>query len=343
MTLVLDNNDVLAAADMTTVISALEEAMAVEARGGVDTVPRINLGAGSGGFFRVMPAVIEELDLMGLKAFNASKDGTVRYLIGLWAVSSGELLALVDASELTAIRTGAVTGVAQAAVAGGHFDEEVGVIGSGLEARTNLEAICAVADVGAVKIFSPRRERREAFAREMSARLGVEVRAVAHPAEAADAPTVLVATNTGVGSGVLALEAGWVRSQGHVNTIGSTMPDLREVDSATFGRADVIVLDTLDSVEESGDLLDAAAGGHWVGDKVHPLSAYFTGAASAPQNDGSQLTVFKSVGTALQDLVAAKAIYEVARERGLGHETQVLSEKQFEGLTATPVAEGGTR
>jgi alanine dehydrogenase len=328
MTLVLANDEVTAAVDMPRLIDALEDAMRLEADGGVQMVPRINLEAGPGQFFRVMPCVITGLGVMGLKAFNSSTSGGVRYVIGLWGTASGELLALLDASYLTAARTGAVTGVAQRAIAGDRGGDEVGVIGSGLEARTNLEAICAVADVRRAKVFSPNAERRDLFAREMTEHLGLEVASVATPQEAADAPTVLVATNTGAGSGILALEADWLRSAGHVNTIGSTMPSLREVDGETFGRADAVVLDTLHAVGESGDLIAAAAEGHWDDAKVRGLPAVVSG---EPNGSGRQpsLTVFKSVGTALQDLVAAKAIYDVAVEHGLGREVDFLAEKVF--------------
>ena len=333
MTLLLDNAEVVSAVDMPAMVDALERAMAVDARGGVASVPRINLPVGDKGFFRVMPAVIEELDVMGLKAFNTSADGTVRYLMGVWSVRSGELLALVDATYLTAVRTGAVTGVAQRALARDH--EQVGVIGSGLEARTNLEAICTVSPVRRVKVFSPRRERREEFASEMAARLGIEITPVDSPEEAADAQTVLVATNTGVGRGVIALEGAWLDSAEHVNSIGSTMPALREVDGVTFGRAELIVLDTLHAQAESGDLQAAAAEGHWDDAKVRPLSDVVVD----PPRPAAGLTVFKSVGTALQDVVAAKAVYDVARERGLGREVEFLGGKRFEGFTQAAGAE----
>lgn len=325
MTLVLDNAEVVSAVHMPTMIGALEQAMAVDARGGVASVPRINLPIGPKGFYRVMPAVIEELDVMGVKCFNTSGDGTVRYLVALWAIASGELLALVDATYLTAARTGAVTGVAQRALAAEH--EQAGVIGSGLEARTNLEAICAVAPIRRVKVFSPRAERREAFAAEMSERLGVEVVPVGSAQEAADAQTVLVATNTGVGSGVVALEGAWLDGAEHVNTIGSTMSLLREVDAATIGRAELVVLDTLDAPAESGDLQAAAEAGCWDEARVRWLAALVVEPVRA-----NGLSVFKSVGTALQDVIAAKAVYDVALERGLGREIEFLGGKQFEGM-----------
>jgi ornithine cyclodeaminase/alanine dehydrogenase len=327
MTLVLDNAEVVSAVDMPTMIDALESAMAIDARGGVVSVPRLNLPVADSGFFRVMPVVIEELDVMGLKAFNSGAGGTVRYLVGLWGVRSGELLGLVDATYLTAARTGAVTGVAQRALAQGH--EQVGVIGSGLEARTNLEAICAVAPVRRVKVFSPRAERRELFAAEMSEKLDIEIVPVASAREAADAETVLVATNTGPGTGRIALEGRWLDTARHVNTIGSTMSSLREVDGAVFGRAELVVLDTLDAPAESGDLQAAAGEGHWDDAKVRRLADVIAGERSLP--DG--LTVFKSVGTGLQDIVAAKAVYDVALERGLGREIEFLGGKQFEGIT----------
>ena len=327
MTLVLDNTEVASAVHMPTMVDALESAMAMDARGRVASVPRINLAVGDKGFFRVGPVVIEELDVMGLKAFNSGAGGTVRYLVALWAVRSGELLALVDATYLTAARTGAVTGVAQRALTHGH--ELVGVIGSGLEARTNLEAICAVSPVRRVRVFSPRPERREQFAAEMSEKLDIEVVPTASPEEAADAETVLVATNTGVGTGGIALKGKWLDTARHVNTIGSTMSALREVDGAAFERAELVVLDTLDAPAESGDLQAAASEGHWDESKVRWLADVLV----AERPPASGLTVFKSVGTGLQDIVAAKAVYDVALERGLGRELEFLGGKQFEGIT----------
>jgi alanine dehydrogenase len=330
MTLVLDNADVVSAVLMPGMIDALASALLVDAGGGVASVPRINLRVDRSGFFRVMPVVIDDLDLMGLKAFNTGAGGTVRYMVALWSARSGALLALVDATYLTAARTGAVTGVAQRALTHGREHREVGVIGSGLEARTNLEAICAVAQINRVKVFSPRPERRERFAAEMSERLDVEIVPVGSPQQAADAPSVLVATNTGAGTGVIALEGDWLDGAEHVNTIGSTMPALREVDGATFGRAELVVLDTLDAPAESGDVQAAAAEGHWDEAKVRRLADVLV---DEPRT-ASGLTVFKSVGTALQDIVAAKAVLDVALEPGLGREIEFLGGKHFEGLAS---------
>jgi len=328
MTLILDNDEVSSAADLPTIIDNLEKAMALEAAGGIETVPRVNLPFSPKGFFRVMPAVIESLDLMGLKVFNSSRASDVRYLIGLWSIETGELRALLDANHLTAIRTGAVTAMAHRAIAGHRSAERIGVIGSGLEARTNLEAICAVSELRQARVFSPNPERREAFAAEMEGKLGIEVVAVGSAEEAADSPLILVATNTGIGRERIALEADWVPASAHVDSIGSTMPALREVDERLFGRADLVVLDTIDATEESGDLIAARAAGEWPVEKVRSLASLFDPEADRPPRSG-ELTVFKSVGTAVQDLVAAEAIVRVAAAEGLGRDVDLLCGKEF--------------
>jgi alanine dehydrogenase len=328
MTLILTNGEVMSSLDMAHLMAKLEDALRVEARDGVRSVPRINLDGDEGRFFRVMPVVVPELDIMGLKAFNRSSSNGVRYLIGLWSVQAGELLALIDASYLTAARTGAITGIATRAITAGNGAVGVGVIGSGLEARTNLEAICVGQAVSSVKAFSPNRERREHFAREMTEQLAVDVQSVDSAAEAADSEVVLVATNTGNGTGRVALQNAWLRPRTHVSTIGSTMPSLREVDAQTFGRADFVVVDTVHAVSESGDLLDAVAHGCWDDGKVMEL-ADLIAAGVPPRNGDAGLTVFKSVGTSLQDVVAAHAVYETALERGIGESIAFLTEKAF--------------
>lgn len=327
MTLIVDNDAVVASIDMRRLVTSLEAAFRIEARGGAHSVPRINLEAGSRGFLRVMPVVVPELDIMGLKAFNRSPETNgVRYVIALWSVGAGELLALVDASYLTAARTGAVTAVATRAMTANRDVGELGVIGSGLEARTNLEAICAAQPIDRVRAFSPNPERRARFAEEMSARLGIDVVPVPSAREAADAPLVLTATDTGP-NGPVALKGEWLRPDAHVSTIGSTMPSLREVDAETFARAGLVVVDTPHAVDESGDLIDAVEQGAWDESAVVELRHLVAGGMPPGTWDG--ITVFKSVGTGLQDIIAAHAIYRTALDRGLGSTVDFLAEKAF--------------
>jgi len=324
MTLVLSDEDVREACEMRALVDAVERALDIEARGGVQLVPRINFGV-TDGFFRLMPAVIEELDVMGFKAFDA-KFPVARYLIALFRPSTGELDCLLDAAYLTAARTGATTGVATRAITEDDGCLELGVIGSGLEAQTNLEGVLAVRPVERVKVFSPNRERRARFAENVAERFAVDARAVDSPSEAADAPCVIAATNTGR-NGPVAVEAGWLRADGHLNTIGATAPWLREVDIDTFARAESVVLDTIHAGAECGDILAAQEAGAWDDDRVASLPAIVAAGKRLDRRGG--LTVFKSVGTAVQDLAAGLAVAAAARERGLGRELQILSPKTF--------------
>ena len=322
MTLLISDADVRQACDMDRLVEVITTALQIEARGGVQMVPRVNFGI-ENGFFRLMPAVIEELDVMGFKAFDA-KVPDARYLLALFTPSTGELDCLIDAAYLTAARTGATTAIATRAMTDPEGCAEVGVIGSGLEARTNLEAIMAVRDVKNVKVFSPRPESRERFAREIEDTFNVAAQPVATCEEAAGAPCVLAATNTGFG-GPIALEGRMLQDGAHLNTIGATAPTLREVDSATFSRAAEVVLDTEHAHAECGDILAAQADGSWDDSRVRMLTDVLE---TRRPRDG-QITVFKSVGTAVQDLAAGFAVAQIARERGLGRELDIVLPKTF--------------
>jgi ornithine cyclodeaminase/alanine dehydrogenase len=324
MTLLLSDEDVREVATMKGLVEAIRSALEVEAAGGVQIVPRINFSIAQG-FFRVMPVVIEELDLMGFKAFDA-KGREARYLVALFRPSTGELDSLVDGAYLTAARTGATTGVATDLMTADDGCLEVGVIGSGLEARTNLAAVAAVRKVERVKAYSPSPERRERFAADVREQFAIEAIAVETPEEAADAPCVIAATNTGF-NGPVALKGEWLRDDAHLNTIGATTPSLHEADPVTFARASQIVLDTEHAGLECGDILMAEEAGMWPHERVAVLTQLL-GQRDAYERP-SGLTVFKSVGTAVQDLVAAGAVVAQARARGIGREVDVLSAKLF--------------
>jgi ornithine cyclodeaminase/alanine dehydrogenase len=324
MTLLLTDDDVRRVCDMPRIIDAIHDALRVEARGGVQTVPRINFGL-SEGFLRLMPAVIEDLDLMGFKAFDA-KFPDARYLIAVFRPSTGELDSLVDAAYLTAVRTGATTAVATRLMTGPDDCHEIGVLGSGLEARTNLEALLAVRDVERIRVYSRDPSRRAAFAVEVRERHGIDAVAVDSPQEAAAARCVLAATNTGLG-GPVALEGAWLGSDTHVNTIGATAPTLREVDPDTFARASSIVVDTEYAGAECGDIMAAVDAGSWPLERVMTLPAIVESDGDWMRPPG--VSIFKSVGTAVQDLAAAAAVAEAARERGIGQELQILTPKTF--------------
>lgn len=326
MTILLDATAVAAATDMQTLIEAIERGLKEQAAGSVVVPPRMNLPMQQGAF-RIMPAVLNDSGYMGFKAFHGAPSFGARYLIAVFEQAKGDLLALMDANYLTAARTGATAGIAARYLARPE-SRTVGVIGTGMEARTNLQAMCAVLPgIEQVKVFSPRAASRERFVAGMSDEPWLRVTPVDRPELAVrGADVVVIATNTSSAADPIAFRGEWIEEGMHVSSIGSTMPALREIDSDTFARSDLIVVDALEQVlEESGDVIDAQATGAFEPSEVVELHEVVAGLRGGrPSNDA--VTLFKSVGTAVQDVMSGLAVYEVARERGLGHVIDELLE-----------------
>ncbi len=329
MTLLLTNKDVEQATDIKTQIHAIEEGLLEEAHATVDLPPRLNLTTTTG-FFRVMPTVMRASGLMGYKVFHGSVQHGVRYLIAVYDEKDGNLLSLMDAAYLTAARTGATTGIATKYMAPPEA-KTVGVLGSGLEARTNLQAVCAVRPIEAGWVFSPTPANRERFATRMSEQLGIRITAVETPEQAVkDVDTVVVATNTTGVDDLIAYRGKWMETGGHVNSIGSTGLQLREVDPETFQRAQRIVVDSRVQMEgESGDLKAAMNAGMYDRAKVTELKEVVAG-RSQGRSGSDEITLFKSVGTAIQDVAAGFAVYKEAVRQGLGQDVgEFLELKTF--------------
>lgn len=323
MTLVLGHADVSDLCDVRRLVDLIDEGFGDQAAGAVVQPERVSLAMGIGNF-RLMPVVLDARGLFGFKAFHWSAGGA-RYLVALYSQESGELLALVDGDHLTAIRTGAT-----AAVAARHLARPdattVGVIGAGAEARTNLAAMATVRDLSAVRVFSPRPHRREAFAEEMASQLGVAVTPCPSAQECvAGVDIVITATNTGSAPDPIAYRGAWAEPGQHISSIGSTLPTLRELDVETFARADLVVVDAPEQMEaECGDVVAAAAAGCY----PQPASLAAVVGGEHPGRPGAEaVTLFKSVGTAMQDVLAASVVYEGAVAAGRGTSVDFLSVK----------------
>ena len=328
MTVLLSDQEVRLATDMPMLVDHLEKALRAEATdGGLLLPPRTNLNHADG-FLRVMPVVMPGTGVLGLKMFHGSLERGVRYIVIVCDLGDGHIRAVVDAAYLTAARTGATSAVATRHLAR-HDASTVGLIGSGLEAETNLLGVCAVRDITHVKVYSRNRERRAAFAERVAPMIAAEIKPVDTPEEAvAETDMVVVATNTGVG-GDVAFRGEWMERGQHVVSIGSTTPQLREIDVATFERADVAVFDaTIEQVkEESGDVIALYAddvGWQASIQLVDVLTGDHPGRSSA-----DQITLFKSVGAAVQDMAGAVCISDEAVRRGIGRIIPELAEAKL--------------
>lgn len=240
---------------------------------------------------------------MGVKIIAGARSvRAVSYLIALYDQGSAELIALLDGNSVTGYRTAATSALA-ADLLGPGGPLAVGVIGSGFEASKHVRALAAVRPLERVQVFSPRPESRARFAAEL-ADLGVTILPM-DTAEAAVAgmPMVVCAARSYDESPVL--RGAWVRFGATVVSVGSTVPEQREVDADLIARADVIVADVAEEVlHQSGDLVAARAAGIDAESKTVSLADLVSGRHPGRIDDG-QLVVYKSVGSAVQDLAVA--------------------------------------
>src|SRR6266545_8081638 len=173
MPLLLTHEDVCASVSMADAIDAMEQAFRELGEGKVTQPHRLNVKAGKG-WLRVGPAVMEGSGWMGFKAMNLCPGQGVRYQVHLYRVADGELVAIMDALHLTTLRNGATSAVATKRLARSN-PTTVGVIGSGIEARAQLEAMHALGLVRSARVYSPTQANREKFAADYSRSLGIEV------------------------------------------------------------------------------------------------------------------------------------------------------------------------
>lgn len=323
MTLVLNDAEVAAALDPTGLVAAIEHAIVSEPADPATVTERQNL-AGAGRFLRVMPAVVPNSKVMGLKTFFGGGGVGVRYVILLMSTETGEVLSVMDACHLTAARTAATSVIGSRAM--GAKATVLGILGSGLEAEVHARTFVAMGGVERIKVFSPNPDNRQRFAERLRSELGVDVQPVEHGSEVArDVDQLITATNTGYG-GPIACHADWLGEVVHVTAIGSTHHELRELETSILHRADALVFDA-DATQiaaESGDIQAFVGEGGDLSTVVQ-LDALLQDPGKAPLPSGD-LTIFKSVGTALQDLVAAEIAFRRAAELGLGERMPALAE-----------------
>jgi ornithine cyclodeaminase/alanine dehydrogenase-like protein (mu-crystallin family) len=272
------------------------------------------------GLLGMMPAFLGETGVMGLKAISVfpgnhqteydSHQGTVM----LFETQNGRLLAMVDAGEITAIRTAAVSGVATRLLARKDA-ENLAILGSGVQARTHLEAMVAVRAIKRAKVWSPNRRHAQTFAKRESERRHIEVLA-AESAQGAVEGADIICTVTAATDPVL--EGRWIAPGTHVNAVGSSVPFARELDSAAVVKSKLFVDRRESTLNEAGDFLipkkeGVLDDGHIRGEIGELLLGRIAGRSSAVE-----ITLFKSLGLAVEDVAAAHHIYRKLSEQGLG-------------------------
>ena len=251
---------------------------------------------------------------------NPSKYGlpTILGTLVLNDPRTGALLAIMDAGFLTAMRTGAASGVATRYLAR-EDARSVGVFGAGAQARTQLMAVCAVRSIERAVVCDVMQEEREKYAAEMSERLSIPVEPSDDPRACVENDIVVAASS----SKTPVFEGVWLAQGTHINGIGSHSPDARELDTKTIERAKVVPDDTSACLAEAGDLIIPIREGAITEDHMHANLGEVVAGLKPGRESTEEITLFKSVGLAVQDAVTAARVFELAQAAGVGVEIEI--------------------
>ncbi|WP_321858494.1 ornithine cyclodeaminase family protein [Paraburkholderia tropica] len=281
------------------------------------TPPR-TIARADGTWLRTLPAIPPGGRYYGAKLMGMatrSPSSGVEYVVVLYDQETSRLAAFVDANQITGFRTAATSAAALDRIAP-QRPLRLAVLGSGLEASMHTRAFAAVRQLAEVTVFSPSADRREAFAQAVTQDLGVPCRSAASAQEAVEgADLVLAAARSRDEQPIL--YGNWLQPGSVVVSIGSTVPEQREIDVSVVERSDLIVGDMLEEVlEQTGDMIAARHAGIAFHDKALSLTDLMSGAHDE-RVKAARAPLFKSVGGGLQDIVVAELILSKALEAGL--------------------------
>jgi len=297
---------------MDMALAAVEEVLRQHAQGTAQNIPRARCQTDQA-MLHVMAGAAPQFGYLGYKVYGTSRQGA-NFHVGLFDGATGALVALIQADSLGQIRTGAASGVATQCLARPDA-KEVGIFGSGKQARTQLLAVCRVRKIRRVLVYSPDEIRRRRFAEEMTALCQCEVVPAPLPELAGQDKDIVI---TATSSRTPVLRGEWLSDGTHLNVIGSNFLAKAEVDVTTVRRCDALVVDSLEQARlEAGDFVAALEEGsiHW--SDVRELGAVLLGRQTGRAH-ADDVTMFKSVGLALEDVAVAARVYAKAKETGLG-------------------------
>ncbi len=314
-TLYLTESDVTQLLTMSDAIRAVEDAFRQLGQGDAVNRPRQRVRVANG-VMHVMPGSTR--GYLGFKYYSSFRPKT-RFWVHLLDATNGDLLCVMQADRLGQQRTGAASGVATSFLAR-HDASSVGLIGTGRQAESQLQAVCAVRSISVVRCFSRNPDHRKDFAKKMSVHLGVDIRGVDSAEEAIRGADIIV---TATNSREPVLRGEWIAPGVHINAVGSNRAEARELDDDAVNRCAFICVDSLEQAKiESGDLLSPIQQGLLSWDRVNELGELVAGKIQGRKNR-DDVTCFKSNGIALEDVAVAAVVYERAREQKIGREIEL--------------------
>lgn len=274
------------------------------------------------GFLLYMPSYLKESEALAIKVVSLYAQNPKKGLPSVLATillndpETGKPLALMEGTYITAMRTGAASGVATKYLARKNA-KIVGIIGAGVQARTQLWAVCEVREIEEAIVYDLNENRAKSFAEEMSNELGIEILTAPNPKDVAKNVDILIVATTATRP---VISGEWIQNGTHINSIGWMGKDARELDSETVKRSKLVVDSREGVLSESGDILIPIQEG--IIDETHiyaELGEIVAGDKAGRKHD-EEITLFKSVGLAIEDAITAKLAYEKALKLGVGTE-----------------------
>lgn len=317
MALLIDESCIKQLVTMDDALAAVEEVFREQGKGGiasVSNVPRVRVPV-KGGTLRITAAVLSYRGYYGVKISSTAVFGRdAGRMFCLYSETSGELAAIVQVFAMGAMRTGAASGIATKYLA--NADAAVlGVLGSGRQARTQVEAVCKVRPIREVRVYSPNTEHRDSFCRDMKKFNNNKYLSMSTAEDAVRGADVIVSATTSEQPIVLGR---WLKPGVHINAIGANLEHRRELDRDAVLAAAFICADDVEQVRyESTDLAEPVKAGAFSWDRVRGLSEVVSGQLPG-RTSRDDITIFKSLGVAMEDVALAVRAYEKALAQGAG-------------------------
>jgi alanine dehydrogenase len=322
--LLLTHQDVKQAVSMAQAIEAVKRAFAQLSSGQANVPLRTQLSVPRHkGVTLFMPAYLEQTDSLALKIVSVFPDNarrdlpTIHALVIVVDAATGQPIAALDGTYLTALRTGAASGAATDLLARPDA-QQVAIFGAGTQGRTQLQAVCEARPITRVRVYDPVRPRAQQYVEEMKQQGGgipSDIAAANSPADAvADADIICTATT----SSIPVFDDRHLKPGVHINGIGSYTPEMQEIDPATVVRAKTVVGSRSACLAEAGDLIIPLRKGLISEDHIHAELGEVVLGSKTGREDPGEVTFFKSVGNAVQDVAVARLALASAAEKGLG-------------------------
>ncbi len=321
----LSRDDVRRALSMAQAIELMRDAFTQLSSGQAVVPQRLSMEMPElGARVLVMPVSLAKGGQFGMKIVSLFKQNPekglpyIQALMLVFDASDGHPVALMDAEYLTALRTGAASGLATDMLA--RPDARTAMIfGAGAQGRLQLEGVCAVRRISRALVFDPNPDRAEKFCRDLTGRFPFPITRAPSPAAVEEADVICTATT----SKEPVFDDASLRKGTHINAIGAYRTDMCEIPPASMVRATIIVDHRSSCLAEAGDLVGPIERGLIDAGHIHAELGEITAGNKRGRNNEDEITIFKSVGNAVQDLVAAAQILRNAEQSGLGSEFQL--------------------